>query len=101
MKFIAIVLTFLALSRLSPSHISHSSHTLKKSMTTFNLNSNEFIELNKLLKINNLVNSGGEAKVRIQEGEATVNGQPETQVRKKLRVGDRVEFGGETITIHP
>ena len=68
-------------------------------MTTFQLSGKPFIELNKLLKANNLVNSGGEAKMRIREGEATVNGQPETQVRKKLRVGDQMEFGGVTIVI--
>ncbi|MBI1224994.1 MAG: RNA-binding protein [Bacteroidetes bacterium] len=68
--------------------------------TTFSLNGKEFIELNKLLKIQNLVSSGGEAKIRIrEEGEATVNGEVETQVRKKLRVGDRIEFGGEVVVI--
>lgn len=69
-------------------------------MTTFHLQGNEYIELNKLLKIHNLVGSGGEAKHRIRAGgEATVNGEVETQVRKKLRIGDRVEFGGVTIMI--
>jgi ribosome-associated protein len=69
-------------------------------MTTFNLAGKEFIELNKLLKALSLVGSGGEAKMRIrEEGEATVNGEVETQVRKKLRAGDRVAFGGEVISI--
>lgn len=68
-------------------------------MTTFNLNGADFIELNKLLKINDLVNSGGEAKMRIRDGEALVNGELETRVRRKLRPGDRVEFGGETIEV--
>ncbi len=69
-------------------------------MTTFSLSGKEFIELNKLLKIQNLVGSGGEAKMRIrEEGEATVNGEVETQVRKKLRAGDRVAFGGEEILV--
>lgn len=69
-------------------------------MTTFHLAGKEYIELNKLLKIHNLVGSGGEAKMRIrEEGEATVNGEVETQVRKKLRAGDRVQFGGEVILV--
>ena len=69
-------------------------------MTSFELQGKEYIELNKLLKIHNLVGSGGEAKVRIrEEGEAKVNGEGETQVRKKLRAGDPVEFGGEVILI--
>ena len=67
---------------------------------TFHLKGEEYIELNKLLKIFNLVNSGGEAKLRIrEEGEAMVNGEVEIQVRKKLRKGDRVEFAGEVILI--
>jgi ribosome-associated protein len=69
-------------------------------MTTFNLAGKEYIELNKLLKIQSLVGSGGEAKLRIrEEGEATVNGELETQVRKKLRAGDKVEFAGEFILV--
>ncbi len=69
-------------------------------MTTFNLAGKDFIELNKLLKILSLVGSGGEAKIRIrEEGEATVNGEVETQVRKKLRAGDQLEFAGEVILI--
>ena len=68
-------------------------------MTTFQLNGKEFIELNKLLKINSLVGSGGEAKMRIREGDAIVNGEVEWQVRKKLREGDQVEFDGEIIVV--
>lgn len=69
-------------------------------MTSFSLNSKDFIEIDKLLKILSLVGSGGEAKIRIlKEGEATVNGELETQVRKKLRVGDQLEFGGEVMLI--
>jgi ribosome-associated protein len=69
-------------------------------MTTFHLQDHDYIELNKLLKIHNLVGSGGEAKQRIREaGEATVNGEVETQVRKKLRIGDRVEFDGVVIVV--
>lgn len=68
-------------------------------MINFKLEGKEFIELNKLLKATDLVNSGGEAKVRIQGGEAKVNGQLETQVRKKLRAGDRVSFGGKVLQV--
>ena len=59
----------------------------------------EFIELIKLLKAARLVGTGGEAKIRIMEGEVLVNGQIETRKRKKLRIGDVIDFGGETITI--
>ncbi len=60
----------------------------------------EFIELVKLLKLMDLVNSGGEAKVRIQEGEATLNGEVETRKRKKLYDGDIVTFDGTKIKIN-
>jgi ribosome-associated protein len=57
----------------------------------FELNDYEYIELNKLLKILSLVSTGGEANTVIVEGEVLVNGQIETQKRKKLRQGDKVE----------
>jgi len=59
----------------------------------------EYIELIKLLKAMKLVGTGGEAKIRITEGEVLVNGQIDTRKRKKLRVGDVVDFDGETIEI--
>ncbi|MFN8354871.1 MAG: RNA-binding S4 domain-containing protein [Spirosomataceae bacterium] len=69
-------------------------------MIVFHLKGHPYIELNKLLKFHNLVASGGEAKYRIREwGEATVNGEVERQVQKKLRIGDRVEFDGTMIQI--
>ena len=52
----------------------------------------EFIKLDALLKFANLVSSGGEAKIRIAEGEVLVNG-------KKLRSGDTVELDGEQVCI--
>lgn len=59
---------------------------------TFQIQNFEFIELNKLLKIMNLVESGGEANIFIENGEVKVNELLETQKRKKLRPGDKVEF---------
>lgn len=54
----------------------------------------EFIRLQDLLKLANLVETGGEAKERIQDGEAMVNGGTCTQRGKKLRPGDTVVFDG-------
>ena len=68
-------------------------------MHTFKLEGKEYIEMNKILKIFNLVGSGGEAKMRIRDGEAIFNGEVEWQVRKKLRAGDKVSFAGEEILI--
>jgi len=68
-------------------------------MQNFELKEFEFIELNKLLKLLGLVGTGGEAHQRIDNGEVKVNGAVETQRRKKLRVGDKVEFAGEVVVI--
>ena len=65
----------------------------------FELNGQEYIELNRLLKMLSLVGTGGEAKIRISEGEVMVNGELETQIRKKLRKGDVVDFSGTEIHI--
>ena len=59
----------------------------------------EFIKLDALLKFANLVSSGGEAKIRIAEGEVQVNGAPCTMRGKKMRPGDTVTLDGETVTI--
>ena len=59
----------------------------------------EYIQLNNLLKTLSLVGSGGEAKLLIQDGLVVVNDKVETQVRKKLRVGDVVTFQDNTISI--
>lgn len=59
----------------------------------------EFIKLDALLKLANVVGSGGEAKVLIQEGEVRVNGAPCTMRGKKLRPGDVASLPGAEITI--
>lgn len=59
----------------------------------------EFIKLDALLKFSNLVCSGGEAKIRIAEGDVLVNGEPCTMRGKKLRPGDTVALDGETVRI--
>ena len=62
-------------------------------------NDNEFIALDKLLKIMRLVGSGGEAHAVIHEGMVVLNGEVELQKRKKIRVGDKIEFNGERIEV--
>ena len=66
---------------------------------TFKLQNNDFIPLNNLLKVLRLVGSGGEANIRIEDGEVRVNGAIETQKRKKIRIGDVVQFEKVNITI--
>ena len=60
----------------------------------------EFIKLQDLLKLAGLVETGGEAKERIQAGEARVNGEPCLQRGKKIRPGDEVSFAGERLTVN-
>jgi len=59
----------------------------------------EFIELNKLLKILSLVESGGQANAIISEGYVRYNGEVDTRKRLKLRKGDIVEFNDTQIKI--
>ncbi len=49
----------------------------------------EFIKLQDLLKFANAVETGGDAKLIIQEGRVEVNGEPCTMRGKKMRPGDR------------
>ena len=59
----------------------------------------EYIELDNLLKTLELVASGAEAKQSIQSGAVKVNGQVESRIRRKLRLGDSVEFRKQRINI--
>lgn len=68
-------------------------------MTPFELQGYDYIQLNQLLKLLNLVESGGEANQAITAGEVMVNGEIELQKRKRLYPGDRIEFEGEIIEI--
>ena len=58
----------------------------------------EYIDLLKLLKATSVVISGGEAKMFVDDGMVTVNGETEFRRRRKLRIGDSVVFD-EQITI--
>ena len=58
----------------------------------------EYIDLLKLLKATSIVISGGEAKMFVDNGMVTVNGETEFRRRRKLRIGDSVVFD-EQITI--
>jgi ribosome-associated protein len=65
----------------------------------YNLNGAEYIELIKLLKLLRIAESGGQAKMMVEDGEATLNGKPESRKRAKLRPGDVVQIFGQTIKI--
>ena len=59
----------------------------------------EFIRLDALLKFENLVMSGGEAKAVIQDGMVKYNGEECTMRGKKVYPGDTVEFAGRKMKV--
>lgn len=54
----------------------------------------EYIKLDQFLKFAGAVSNGGEAKMLIADGYASVNGETELRRGRKLRAGDEVEFNG-------
>ena len=68
-------------------------------MISFELQGHDHIQLNQLLKLLGLLESGGEANQAITAGEVKVNGETEFQKRKKLFPGDKIQFEDETIEI--
>ncbi len=59
----------------------------------------DFIRLDSAMKLANLVSTGGHAKIVIQDGEVTVNGEVCTMRGKKLFKGDKVTFDGQGFEI--
>ena len=59
----------------------------------------EYIKLESFLKLANLVMSGGEAKLMIQDGLVQVHGETCLMRGKKLREGDVVSFRGTKIQV--
>lgn len=59
----------------------------------------EFIRLQDLLKFAGVVETGGEAKLLIQEGAVSVNGEICAMRGRKLRPGDRAELNGVTLVV--
>lgn len=57
----------------------------------------EIINLAQLLKLSNVISTGGQAKFLIGEGKVLVNGEKETRVRRKLQPGDKIEVAGEVV----
>jgi len=57
------------------------------------------IRLDQFLKAHALVETGGQAKLRIQDGQVHVNGEVETRRRKQLHQGDVVQFEDQELTV--
>lgn len=59
----------------------------------------EYIKLDALLKLAGLAQTGGEAKLLIQDGQVQVNGETCLLRGKKLRGGDTVTLDGRTVAV--
>ena len=61
--------------------------------------SEEYIKLGQALKAAGLVSSGVEAKIVIQDGLVSVDGEIDTRRGKKLYGGEVIEFDGQAVKI--
>ena len=61
--------------------------------------SGEYIALCDLLKLTGIADSGGQGKLMIANGEATVDGQPESRKTAKIRANQTVQCLGQTIKV--
>ncbi|MFA5454198.1 MAG: RNA-binding S4 domain-containing protein [Sulfurimonas sp.] len=59
----------------------------------------EYIELFKLLKVLDLVDSGAEAKMIVADGHVRRNGETELRKRAKIRRGDVIEIAEVVIEV--
>ena len=66
----------------------------------FTITKGDYITLQDLLKFENVVASGGEAKAVITDGMVKVNGKTEIRRGKKLYSGDKVTFLEYEITVN-
>lgn len=59
----------------------------------------EYVELNQLLKLVGIADSGGAGKAIVARGEVSVDGQIETRKTCKLRPGQMVSLGNVRIRL--
>lgn len=59
----------------------------------------EFIRLDNLLKFSGIAETGGHAKILIQNGEVLVNGEVCTMRGKKMRKGDTAQFEDMSVEV--
>ncbi len=65
----------------------------------FKLEGADYIELKSLLKVTDLVDSGGAAKAAITNGEVKVNDIVETRKANKIKAGMKVTYNNQTVTV--
>ena len=59
----------------------------------------DYIQLDQLLKTTGLCHSGGFAHAEIAAGKVSVDGVAETRKRAKLRPGQRVVYGDQSVEL--
>lgn len=59
----------------------------------------DYIELYKLIKVMDLVDSGGHAKILIEEGLVKRNGEIELRKRAKIQAGETIEVDSDVIEV--
>jgi ribosome-associated protein len=59
----------------------------------------DMIRLGQLLKLADVVDSGGELKALLAETEVLVNGEPEARRGRQLHPGDTVTVAGDELRI--
>jgi ribosome-associated protein len=59
----------------------------------------EYIELNKLLKASGVCDTGGQAKMIVEDGLVTVDGETETRKRRKIKDGMIVKYGAHCVKV--
>lgn len=64
----------------------------------FELNG-EFVELNQLLKLTGVCDSGGAGKMLVASGVVSVDGQQESRKTGKIRAGQVVSLGDVRISV--
>lgn len=67
---------------------------------SFELNG-EFVELNQLLKLVGLCDSGGAGKMMVASGAVKVDGKQEMRKTAKIRAGQQVTVGDVKISVDP
>jgi len=70
----------------------------KMQKVSFELNG-EFVELNQLLKLVGLCDSGGAGKMMVASGDVKVDGKQELRKTAKIRAGQQVTVGDIRISV--
>jgi ribosome-associated protein len=60
----------------------------------------EIVRLGQFLKLMDAVESGGEAKMRIADGDVRVNGDVEVRRGRQLQAGDVITIDGKNYTVN-